>query len=158
MARVGGHFPPAMACQQTVDDRGLDGLAELLRQRGPHRGNDHQLASGRAGQPRFRAGDFFLLGKEGFPASTPVANRVASRRRVLAEGGLKARHGGPAHTQNGGGVLQGGPAQGRPQHRLTLAQGFDSGGGSGQLRPLYDEWINPAWSCHAVTLPPLGSS
>ena len=62
MARVGGHFPPAMACQQAVDYRGLDGFAELLRQRGPNRGNDHQLAGGRAGQPRFQAGDFFLLG------------------------------------------------------------------------------------------------
>jgi len=36
---------------------------------------------------------------------------------------------------------------------------LDRGGdGGGQLRPLNNEWINPAWSCHAATLPLFGSS
>jgi hypothetical protein len=56
-------------------------------------------------------------------------------------------------------LFKGGPEQGWEQHRLTLSQGFDGGGdGGGHLRPLNDEWINPAWSCHAPTLPLLGSS
>jgi hypothetical protein len=72
---------------------------------------------------------------------------------------LEARHRRTTHAQNGGGLLEGGPEQGRQQHRLTLAQGFDRvGGGGGQSRPLNDNWINPTWSCHATTLPLLGSS
>src|ERR1019366_6781970 len=126
MARVGRHLSPAMACQQAIDHRGLDRLAETLRQSGPNRGNDHQMAGGSAFQPRFQERNFFLLGEEGFPASAPVAGRVGQRRL---------------------------------QHRLTLSQGFDRGGdGSGQLRPLNNEWINPAWSCHADTLPLFDSS
>jgi hypothetical protein len=36
---------------------------------------------------------------------------------------------------------------------------LDRGGdGDGQLRTLNNEWINPAWSCHAKTLPLFGSS
>jgi hypothetical protein len=78
---------------------------------------------------------------------------------VLAEGGLEARHGRTANAQNGGGLFKGGSEQSRQQHRLTLSQGLDRGGdGSGQLRPLNNKWINPAWSCHAETLPLFGSS
>ena len=40
-----------------------------------------------------------------------------------------------------------------------MSQGLDRGGdGGGQLRPLNNEWINPAWSCHADTLPLFDSS
>src|SRR5271169_4061525 len=159
MARVGRHLSPAMAGQQAVDHRGLDRLAEPLRQSGPNRGNDHQMARGSAFQPRFQECDFFLWGEEGFPASAPVAGRVGQRRLVFAEGSLEARHGRTANAQNGGGLFEGGPEQRRQQHRLALAQGFDRGGDSGgQLRPLNNEWINPAWSCHAATLPLFGSS
>src|ERR1022692_4569605 len=159
MARVGRHLSPAMACQQAVDHRGLDRLAKTLRQSGSNRGNDHQMAGGRAFQPRFQERDFFLLGEEGFPASAPVAGGVGPPRLVLAEGGREARHGRTANAQNGGGLFEGGPEQGRQQHRLTWSQRFDGGGdGGGHLRPLNDEWINPAWSCHAPTLPLLASS
>ena len=89
MTRVGRHLSPAMARQQAVDHRGLDRLAETLRQSGPNRGNDHQMAGGSAFQPRFQERDFFLLGEEGFPASAPVAGRVGQRRLVLAESGLE---------------------------------------------------------------------
>jgi len=117
------------------------------------------MAGGSAFQPRFQERDFFLLGEEGFPASAPVAGRVGQRRLALAEGGLEARHGRTANAQNGGGLFEGGPEQRRQQHRLTLSQGLDRGGdGGGQLRPLNNEWINPAWSCHAETLPLFGSS
>ncbi len=117
------------------------------------------MAGGSAFQPRFQERDFFLLGEEGFPASAPVAGRVGQRRLVLAECGLEARHRRTANTQNGGGLFEGGPEQRRQQNRLTLPQGLDRGGdGSGQLRPLNNEWINPAWSCHAETLPLFGSS
>jgi hypothetical protein len=159
MARVGRHLAPAMACQQAVDHRRLDRLAETLRQSGPNRGNDHQMAGNSAFQSRFQERHFFLLGEEGFPASAPVAGRVVQRRLVLAEGGLEARNGRTANAQNGGGLFEGGPEQRRQQHRLTLSQGLDRGGdGGGQLRPPYNKWINPAWSCHAETLPLFDSS
>ena len=96
-------------------------MAESLRQSGSNRGNDDQAAGGGAGQPRLQERAFFLLGEEGLAASAPVASPVGPRRRVLAEGGLEARHARAAHAQNGG----------------------------GHLRPLHEQRINPAWSCHA---------
>jgi hypothetical protein len=78
---------------------------------------------------------------------------------LLAKGGLESRHGGAADAQHGGGLLEGGSEEGWQQNCLTLPQGLDrGGGGSGQLCPLYNEWINSTWSCHAETLPQFVSS
>jgi hypothetical protein len=72
---------------------------------------------------------------------------------------LEPRHGGTAYAQHGGGLFEGGSEEGRQQNGLTLSQGLDGGrGGSGQLRSLYNEWINSTWSCHAETLPQFVSS
>ena len=153
MTGVRGHLAPAMPCQQAIHHRGLDRLAQPLRQCGSNRGNHHQVAGGGAGQPRFQERGFLLRGQQGLSPSAPVARRTEARRASLAKGGLKPRHGRPAHAQNGGGLFEGGPEQGRQQNRLSLAQGFDGRcGRRSELRPLDDLCISPARSCHALTI------
>jgi len=148
-----------MSGQEPVNYRWFDRLAKLLRQGRPNRGNDHQVAGGRAFEPRLQERAFFLRGEKGLAASAPVAREVRPRRPFPAKGGLKSRHGRSAHPQDGGCLFEGGPEQCGQKNRLTLSKGLDGGGCcGGPLRPLYDEWINLTWSCHARTLPLFVSS
>ena len=148
-----------MAGQHPVHHRWLDRLAKPLRQGRSNRGHHHQGASGGAFHPRFQERVFFLRGEQGLPSTAPVARGGGPRRPLLAEGGLESSHGRTAHSKDVRRVFKSRPEQGRQQYGLTWSQGLDrGGGGGGPVRPLHDEWINPAWSWHAKTLPLVVSS
>ena len=73
-----------------------------------------------------------------------------------AKSSLEVRYGGAAHAQGGGRLFESGSKLGRQQQRLTPSQRIDrGGGGSGFLRPLDEQWVDPTWSGHAETMPEL---